>query len=299
MPATSKAQQKLMGMALAYKRGELKDASDKVKKIAKGMTEKELEDFASTSTEDLPEKVTEVRAKLREVIKSVLDEMSVTGAIDGYQTPFAFSGEGDEEKKKRKLGIDAMGYEIMENNNIKSEYKKIEQIVFSNFNGKVKNNKLKNLGLENNDIELLNKLYRNAVIEASKKYGIEYEDNYKDNFGNVGVYVHNMNDNDQNKIKQIFLKKILSLKENNIKPSITESVDWSNKDIPHKKKIFDAMRVIKNNLNEIERTLDRTLKYKTENELTSDSYWKRAKVKLETINKQLIRVSNKIKGTSI
>lgn len=39
-----------MGAALSYKRGENKNASDEVKKVASGMTEKELEDFASKPT---------------------------------------------------------------------------------------------------------------------------------------------------------------------------------------------------------------------------------------------------------
>ena len=46
--AVSQAQQKLMAMALAYKRGKMKasDASDEVKQLAKSMSEKDLEDFA-------------------------------------------------------------------------------------------------------------------------------------------------------------------------------------------------------------------------------------------------------------
>ena len=36
-----------MGAALAYKRGESKNASEEVRKVANSMTEKELEDFAS------------------------------------------------------------------------------------------------------------------------------------------------------------------------------------------------------------------------------------------------------------
>lgn len=47
MPAKSEKQRRLMGAALAYKRGENKNASDEVKKVADGMTQKELEDFAS------------------------------------------------------------------------------------------------------------------------------------------------------------------------------------------------------------------------------------------------------------
>ena len=47
MPAKSEKQRRLMGAALAYKRGENDHASDEVKKVANGMTEAELEDFAS------------------------------------------------------------------------------------------------------------------------------------------------------------------------------------------------------------------------------------------------------------
>jgi hypothetical protein len=58
MPAQSKAQQKAAGAALSAKRGEqpkrsLKGAS---KDMEKSMTEKELEDLASTPRKDLPEK---------------------------------------------------------------------------------------------------------------------------------------------------------------------------------------------------------------------------------------------------
>jgi len=50
MPAKSEEQRRLMGAALSYKRGENKNASDEIKKVANGMTEKELEDFASKPT---------------------------------------------------------------------------------------------------------------------------------------------------------------------------------------------------------------------------------------------------------
>lgn len=59
--AVSQAQQKLMGMALAYKRGEMDDASDEVKELAKSMSEKDLEDFAKTKHKGLPKKINEAR----------------------------------------------------------------------------------------------------------------------------------------------------------------------------------------------------------------------------------------------
>ncbi len=65
MPSVSKKQQRLMGQALAYKRGEIKykdlnpQYADEIKKLAKSMTDKQLKDFASTKHKNLPEKVKE------------------------------------------------------------------------------------------------------------------------------------------------------------------------------------------------------------------------------------------------
>ena len=57
MPATSKAQQKAAGAALAAKRGETdpSELKDAAREMYDSMTEDELEDFASTKRKDLPE----------------------------------------------------------------------------------------------------------------------------------------------------------------------------------------------------------------------------------------------------
>jgi hypothetical protein len=58
MPAVSKAQQKAAGAALAAKRGELKVSELKgaSKDMYKSMSEKQLEEFASTRRKSLPQK---------------------------------------------------------------------------------------------------------------------------------------------------------------------------------------------------------------------------------------------------
>lgn len=58
MPAVSKAQQQAAGAALAAKRGEREKSSLKgaSKEMYESMSEDELEDFASTSRKDKPEK---------------------------------------------------------------------------------------------------------------------------------------------------------------------------------------------------------------------------------------------------
>lgn len=65
MPSKSKAQQRFFGMVDAYKKGEMPDASQEVKDAAKGMTKKEVKDFASTKHKGLPNHVKK-RVKLSE-----------------------------------------------------------------------------------------------------------------------------------------------------------------------------------------------------------------------------------------
>ena len=62
MPAKSKAQQALFGMALAVRRGEMKrsDVDKSVLDIVDSdMTNKEIEDFASTKRKSLPDNIKE------------------------------------------------------------------------------------------------------------------------------------------------------------------------------------------------------------------------------------------------
>ncbi|CAM5591614.1 hypothetical protein MAUB1S_09988 [Mycolicibacterium aubagnense] len=61
MPATSKAQQRAAGAALAAKRGEIKKSEliGASKQMYQTMTEKELEELAETKLDGLPEKKSE------------------------------------------------------------------------------------------------------------------------------------------------------------------------------------------------------------------------------------------------
>jgi hypothetical protein len=72
MPAQSKSQQRLFGMALAQKRGKMKGASKKVKELAKSMSASDLEDFASTKHKDIQEGFV---LKFNEFINEAQDEL--------------------------------------------------------------------------------------------------------------------------------------------------------------------------------------------------------------------------------
>lgn len=59
MPSVTKSQQRLFGWALACKRGTTDNCPANVKKLADSMTEEQLEDFARTSHDKLPENIVE------------------------------------------------------------------------------------------------------------------------------------------------------------------------------------------------------------------------------------------------
>lgn len=79
MPAFSQQQQKLMGLALAYKRGDVpaSKVSDKIKTLASNMSEDDLEKYASTKHKGLPKKVENKLSveELRDMIASAVDEV--------------------------------------------------------------------------------------------------------------------------------------------------------------------------------------------------------------------------------
>lgn len=80
MPAQSQQQQKLFGLALSVKRGETprSEASSEVLDIVDSMTEKQIEDFASTSHSGLPKKV---EAKLRELVRDSIKAQGISEAV--------------------------------------------------------------------------------------------------------------------------------------------------------------------------------------------------------------------------
>ena len=86
MPAQSQQQQKLFGLALAFKRGEVpsSEVSDEIKAIADRMSEKEIEDFAATKHKGLPKMKEQLRKIVREIMReraiSEMNEQSVNEA---------------------------------------------------------------------------------------------------------------------------------------------------------------------------------------------------------------------------
>jgi len=157
MPAVSKVQQRFMGMVHAVQKGDMNAPSKEVAKVADGMTAKDSKEFASTKHAGLPDKKEDYAIRLKEHIRKLVKEMNVTGNVDGYNTPYAFTKKGGE-KKKAKRQADLTGYTPVNENrwlalkqdestaqskigrgisNINKQLREMER--FLNWYGKIKN----------------------------------------------------------------------------------------------------------------------------------------------------------------
>lgn len=101
MPSKSKSQQRFFGMVDAYKKGEMKDASNKIKKAAKGMSMDDVKDFAETKHKGLPEKVEENETMDKKLIRLTESDLHriVKESVNRILKEYGNTPEG-----QRKLG---------------------------------------------------------------------------------------------------------------------------------------------------------------------------------------------------
>lgn len=95
MPSLSVQQQKLMGLALAYKRGKVpaSKVSASVKDLASSMSEKELVKYARTKHKGLPKKVGETKTSMtREEINKLVSD-AVREVMDEKMNPKVLTSE--------------------------------------------------------------------------------------------------------------------------------------------------------------------------------------------------------------
>lgn len=98
MPATSKSQQRLMGMVHAYQKGRLRKASKRIREIAAHISEEDAEHFAKTRHDGLPEKK---KKSDGEEEKKAFDLSFVMDRLEklasGRKGESYFEGEGEVE----------------------------------------------------------------------------------------------------------------------------------------------------------------------------------------------------------
>lgn len=139
--AVSKQQQKIMGLALSVKKGDTPKSkvSKSVQKMAKEMSKKELEDFASTKHKGLPNKVesNEGDEKFIQKAKKQIEKKGTEGSFKKYcggEVTMACIKKGlksDDPKivKKANFAKNIGGYKGAEHNEVKKLEESILRII--------------------------------------------------------------------------------------------------------------------------------------------------------------------------
>ena len=263
MPATSKAQQRFMGMVHAAQKGE-EPASPEVAKAADSMSKADAKDFASTKHKGLPDKKEESINSLKEYIRKMVREMNTTGNVQGYQTPYAFGKKGNEKAKGKKQA-DLTGYTVVN---------------------------------EANEREIKKQL---ASVKAGDQIEVTLDDGKKSVFQRVGInskreptfkYIHNGKPAGKDSaLDASYIKSVKMLSEN-------RWLELRNEESPAKVKIDKGISGINKQLAEMEKFLNWYGRIKQENGVSNDQFWKRTNRNIYSIKERLIRLEQKIRKIS-
>ena len=201
MPAQSQQQQKLFGLALSVKRGETprSEASEDVLGIVDSMSEKEIEDFASTSHKGLPTKVEEfIRKEVRNHINENIPRMYKVYL--GVQNKLRKL----EDEQKKMLGQFKDEKDPKKKRNILDKMK----------DGTVRLKKVR-ANLADIEREYINKASYDTSYSESVNEGISVSD--ERHFGKKGIII--MIDDNGKKVSAIFKDKKNADKYNRNNPS--------------------------------------------------------------------------------
>jgi hypothetical protein len=172
MPASSKSQQRFMGMVRSYQKGELKNPSKAVKDAAKQMNPEDVEDYAETDHEGLPNKVkTEVKERdykdEYKKFQSSTKSKKYRAELNKYNRKKGTYGNGDGKDASHKGGKIA-GFEDESKNR-----------------GRKEKSRLKKKTSENVDMneQKLREMIREVLSEAAKpgKWVVYTEDSSGNN----------------------------------------------------------------------------------------------------------------------
>lgn len=193
---------------------------------------------------------------IRELIKQELEEVSVTGNLDGGEgppkTPYAFQSKpkSKKDKDKEKAIMKSMGYSKVHEAKFHVKTEMGSVIVDASGRGEAIMKVAKAL-----------RKGRKGVIDANR----------------VGV----------SKAKQVD-KKLESVIEGRYH-------DYRNDEtLTPKQKIGHSMREVRDKLNELDKLVKMNVRLKNEIGVDSTSYWKRTHTAMKKISERLVKLANKV-----
>lgn len=222
-----------------------------------------------------------LKSYIDELIKEIeeeLDESTATGAVDGYQTPFAFSGKRKQDKEKADSNIEVTGY---------TKVKDIDEVNEATSSEIIKDlDKVKNDLLKKVDVLVAKKkkLYSDVDIESPMSADEKKLDKeIADLFSQINQLVLQ-----KRKIKE-------SVNEGKVKRPVNRWLELKNDETMHaNKKLAVGLRELKYQLSEVEKFFRWYNQIKTMNELSSDGFWKRTHSHIYKIKERLINIAKTI-----
>jgi hypothetical protein len=253
--------------------------------------------------------------ELIDEVQKELDESNVTGNVDGYQTPFAFSGKNGKEKRKKTAT--QLGYSIVDND--------VDNITETNLQDREKQLK----GLPNgvkvslsimmligniDESELKGYLAADVVDDIVKSIGSKFVSGEIKNapnrnyiylkltdikFGSGVVKMLKSQFGINAKVDKTFgnqpsvsfpSNKVIS--EGKVKRGVNRWLELKNDESMHaNKKLSVGLKELKYQLAEVEKFFSWYNKIKNINELDSDNYWKRTNSHIYKIKERIINIA--------
>jgi hypothetical protein len=240
---------------------------------------KQLNDKKKSLANELDKKVTNmyVDAELQ------VDEMNVTGNVDGYGTPFAF-GKGEDEKTKGKRQADLTGYTVVKEAFIPNvgniDDFKLKSLL-------LKNPKVKEI-LGNDEWKFLSDDKTDVIMVSGKPFNTITTD---------GKLEFELDLKAQKLVKPLgkARPKILSYYSN-----LNENrwVALRNEESTPTQKIGRGISNINKQLKEMEQFLSWYGKIKNENGVSNKNFWKRTNSHIYNIKERLLKLDQQIRKIS-
>jgi hypothetical protein len=196
-------------------------------------------------------------------VEKELEESNVTGNVDGYQTPHAFSRKSDSQRRK-KIATQ-LGYSVVDNDvdnitetNLQDTEKKLKglpngaKVSGGGYGPFVK------IGANSFKNNSNGRLYHSAALAS-------HIGNFKD------FKIHESSESNVNENRWLELKNDTSMHAN--------------------KKLATGLKELKYQLAEVEKFFSWYNKIKNINELDSDNYWKRTNTHIYKIKERLINIA--------